>query len=627
MSSRIHHWNAPTLTSAELDVDTLGVDDQLVLRDVKARLFDREVPVTIGRYPIERRIGRGGMGTVYEAQDSELGRTVALKVMLPGDANAARTKAEARTLAQLSHPNVVTVHEVGQHGERVFLAMEYVEGETLGEWLARPHSREAILEVFAQAGEGLAAAHETGTAHRDFKPSNVLIREDGRVKVIDFGLSQAGASETPSLPELDARLTRTGALLGTPAYMSPEQFRGEEVDARTDVFSFAVALYEALAGERPYGGDDVESMRAAVLSNVERPRRPKTLTRRLWTALEAALEVDVQRRPTTLRPLLDAMNNRQPRLGMVAVGSAVLLAGLTAAGLALGPAPDEHEPEPVDTVRARAFADLRDTTDGEERQKAAEAFLAAYGDDATSAERLVAVAAIGLALRDRACPSNIDGLCVQEVRHEDDADRCPQFSAVSWTAIPRDAELMREAEEHLTRARHLMSFQRPPEAPRDAVAYGQAIAAVKLATTDDDLEALLATTIPNVIDFNDGGPNPELNREAFQAILTSASNDAKRITAAYGTLKPGDRRFVLRAAGRTAITHLSFTWLLSSIPTPSVIEPEDRTSYCNVMVSQWEAPVKVARDAVAYCENLAKQAELDDAVCNLAPEGFPQVVP
>jgi serine/threonine protein kinase len=632
----LSHWNAPTLTSPELDVEALGVDDQLVLRDVKARLFERDVPVNVGRYPIERKIGRGGMGTVYEALDPELGRRVALKVMLPGQTNAARTKAEARTLAKLSHPNVVTVHEVGQHAERVFLAMEYVDGQTLGKWLSGTPSVEQILAVFKQAGEGLAAAHEAGISHRDFKPTNVLIRDDGHVKVIDFGLSRAALGEGSLEPDADVRLTRTGAMLGTPAYMSPEQFRGDPVDARTDVFSFGVVLYEALTGQRPFAGEDVESLREAVMDGERPSTRHPRIPSRLWAPLSEALRANVDRRPPSLRPLLEALEHRRRRRWFPAAAAGLIVAGgLGAATFWDGePAaaaavvePRVSQDDPVrDPERVAAFVGLRDAPSATVRESAARAFLERYGDDATSAEKLVAEAAIGLSLRERACTSGLDGLCVRRVQHDDDEGRCPQAPAVTLAPVSRNAELMKEADEHLQTARHLMSFQQPPEDEADTKAYYLAVSQVKLATADDELETLLAMKVPSGLEFDDESRH-ELERSALQNLLTNSGNLGKRLLSTYATLKPGDPQNVLKAAARTALVQLSVLWLLAEVPTPASSSDEERAMYCRVMSSQWDPPVKAARDAIAYCRDNAAKHDLDGTLCNLAPDGFPRVIP
>ena len=226
-----------------------------------------------GRFTVLGTIGRGGMGTVYEAFDRVLDRRVAVKV-LHRDVEAnhqLRLVREAQALAQLSHPNVVQVYEVGEVEGRHFVAMEFIHGRTLRQWLEqepRPDWR-ACIEIYRQAGAGLAAAHAQGLVHRDFKPSNATVDDRGQVKVLDFGLARAieGATEDDDVDDVDdalasrpwiegpgapTHLTETGVVVGTLAYMSPEQMLGQELDARSDQFSFCVALYEAIYGERPF---------------------------------------------------------------------------------------------------------------------------------------------------------------------------------------------------------------------------------------------------------------------------------------------------------------------------------------------------------------------------------------
>lgn len=231
---------------------------------------------TVSRYVILGPAGSGGMGVVYAAYDPELDRKVALKFLRAEYADSdgrTRMLREAQAMARLSHPNVVAVHDVGTHGPRVFLAMDFVEGVTLHDWLERtprPSWRE-ILSLFVQAGQGLAAAHAAGVVHRDFKHSNVVVDAEGRARVLDFGLARAVGEEsaiqqrewiesggsgddvTAKLMPLGSPLTATGAVMGTPAYISPEQFHGEPADARSDQFSFCVALWEALYGRHPFG--------------------------------------------------------------------------------------------------------------------------------------------------------------------------------------------------------------------------------------------------------------------------------------------------------------------------------------------------------------------------------------
>ena len=222
--------------------------------------LDEPGPDTVGRYRIERVVGRGAMGTVYAAHDPMLAREVAVKVLradLPAtEERRLRMLREAQSLARIRHPNVVSVHDAGESGDIVYLAMELVEGESLDRWLerARPTWTE-IVDRFVDAGRGLAAAHDADVVHRDFKPANVLVATSGRVAVTDFGLASAlqqhPTQDEPSTGEdPPAKLTRGG--LGTPAYMAPEQFEGDGVTAQTDQFAFCIALVEALTGERPF---------------------------------------------------------------------------------------------------------------------------------------------------------------------------------------------------------------------------------------------------------------------------------------------------------------------------------------------------------------------------------------
>ena len=225
----------------------------------------------LGRYMLLRQLGRGGMGVVLAAYDPSLNRKVAIKILLEGiqaaSEGAARMQREAQAMARLSHPNVAQVYEVGEAQGRLYLVMEYVEGATLGAWLREgPRAMAEVLRVFMEAGRGLAAAHAAGLIHRDFKPENAMIGADGRVRVLDFGLSRSVLvttdDATTQLSGSDPQLTITavGTLIGTPAYMSAEQHMRLEVDARSDQFSFCVALYEALYGVRPFSGANLREL-------------------------------------------------------------------------------------------------------------------------------------------------------------------------------------------------------------------------------------------------------------------------------------------------------------------------------------------------------------------------------
>ncbi len=269
---------------------------------------------TIDRFVILGLVGRGGMGEVYAAYDPDLDRKVAIKLLRArGDAADGKTRLlrEAQAIAKLQHPNVVVVYDVGTFADSVFLAMEFVEGRTVGGWLhAGERSQSEILGVFLAAGRGLFAAHAAGLVHRDFKPDNVMVTDDGQVRVMDFGLARhvseqeaatsSSESSEASRPDVDPdqtmrlgkspaveipassgkylslKLTQTGAMLGTPAYMSPEQFAVRPTDARTDQFSFCVALYEALYGDRPFAGDTFVAMMTSVTTGAVRPPRAKT---------------------------------------------------------------------------------------------------------------------------------------------------------------------------------------------------------------------------------------------------------------------------------------------------------------------------------------------------------------
>ncbi len=237
----------------------------------------------VGRYTVLLLVGRGAMSEVYAAYDPELDRRVALKLLAAdgttGDPRAeVRLLREARAVARLSHPNVIGVYDAGRFGDRIFVAMEYVEGQTLADWLRqRPRTREEVLAVFGGAARGLAAAHARGLVHRDFKPENVMVAADGTARVADFGLVQSlfGPSEPePDRPEdgvrggpFDLALTRPGEMVGTPLYMSPEQLTRRQTDARSDQFSFCVALYQALFGSHPFLGQSERE-----LESVDRER-------------------------------------------------------------------------------------------------------------------------------------------------------------------------------------------------------------------------------------------------------------------------------------------------------------------------------------------------------------------
>lgn len=300
----------------------------------------------IGRYTVLRTLGAGGMGVVYAARDAELGRDVALKVLREDrGGNAAlerRLQREAQAMAKLSHESVVRVFDVGTHNGLVFLAMELVDGVTIAEWVAaEPRTWRQVVDVYRKAGRGLAEAHAAGLIHRDFKPGNVLIDRRGRVKVTDFGLARAiGApssdgDEPAAGTPLEERLTRDGALVGTPRYMAPEQLARHDATARSDQFSFAVALYEGVAGVAPFRGQTTGSVLEEIRAGrIVTGKMPRWLRRVLVRAL-AAEPAD---RFPSMDALLRALDRGRSRNTRIAVAVAILgVAGISAgAALAVG---------------------------------------------------------------------------------------------------------------------------------------------------------------------------------------------------------------------------------------------------------------------------------------------------
>jgi WD40 repeat protein len=324
--------------------DVTEVEEHRRRKDlVRKRLLGDGAPgVRIGRFTLLGQVGSGAMSMVYAAYDDELDRRVAVKILrtalVPSDV---RLRREARALARLSHPNVVAVHEIGHWEDRLFIAMELVEGQTLDTWLAaRPHTWKEIVDVLLQAGRGLAAAHDLGLVHRDFKPTNVMVGEDGRVRVLDFGLVRLieqpgvawseehhdGVMSPEAPPAVSGAETATGACVGTPAYMAPEQHAGLVADVQSDQFSFCVALHEALFDARP--GEPPEDGRA---------RRRRPVPARLARGIERGLAADPRARWPSMRHLLGELERlrgagrrwgiRVAMLGLAALGVAMALWG------------------------------------------------------------------------------------------------------------------------------------------------------------------------------------------------------------------------------------------------------------------------------------------------------------
>jgi tetratricopeptide (TPR) repeat protein/predicted Ser/Thr protein kinase len=303
--------------------------------------FESILDLTINeRYVIESLLGRGGMGSVYLARDLSLGREVALKLHRAGSGND-RLHREAIAMAKLGHPNVVTVFEVGTFEDRLYVAMEYVRGETLRGWLAaKPRGWREIIETLLHAGDGLTAAHEAGLVHRDFKPENVLVGKDDRPRVSDFGLARVDTRPSgPIAPiagssSLDTPITQTGALMGTPAYMAPEQLASGVIDARSDQFAFCVVAWECLFGCRPFAGSTIAAIALAIeRQELQRPARTD-VPPRIRALIERGLIVDPAARhadmPALLAALRKALAPRSKRRLAIGIGAAVLVASATA---------------------------------------------------------------------------------------------------------------------------------------------------------------------------------------------------------------------------------------------------------------------------------------------------------
>lgn len=313
-----------------------------------------EEPTRIGRFVVIKRIGEGGMGMVYAAYDDALDRKVAVKLLHPrgsgsGTDARARLIREAQALARLSHPSVIHVYEVGTWQDQVYVAMEFVDGTTLQRWQQQEgRTWREVLEAYVAAGRGLAAAHAAGIVHRDFKAANVLVRNDGAVRVVDFGLARQQIEATTraeqerpagSAPALalvgdeasasasDLPLTRTGVIMGTPAYMAPEQHLGQRAEPRCDQFSYCVSLYEALYGFRPFAGQTMGALRRNVLAGrLEQPPRYTDIPPRIFRVLERGLSVHAGDRYPAMAGLLDDLT-RDPRVTLrrIAFGLGVLL--------------------------------------------------------------------------------------------------------------------------------------------------------------------------------------------------------------------------------------------------------------------------------------------------------------
>ncbi|MEW5743385.1 MAG: tetratricopeptide repeat protein [Myxococcota bacterium] len=329
-----------------------NLDDTLLRARVESKAAPLPTGSRLGRYVILDVLGVGGMGMVYAAYDPVLDRRVAIKVLRSPKGSSAKSSTEGRSrllreaqaMAQLSHPNVVPVYDVGTDERNVFVAMELIRGVTLNTWLKekRPTWR-AVLDVFLGAGRGLEAAHAAGLVHRDFKPANVLMGEDGRARITDFGLARstrtASSDSQPSVRDessdsvsLETPLTHVGAVMGSPGYMAPEQYDGADTSPATDQYGFCVSLYEALYGQRPFQGPDLVTLgKLAHEAQVPAPPRGSPVPAWLFPIVARGLSASPSQRHPSMTALLDALS-RDPararrRVALVAA-SVLALAGV-----------------------------------------------------------------------------------------------------------------------------------------------------------------------------------------------------------------------------------------------------------------------------------------------------------
>ncbi|MDI1436576.1 protein kinase domain-containing protein [Polyangium sorediatum] len=294
----------------------------------------------IGRYLVVERVGVGAMGQVFAAYDPELDRKVALKLLrfssrpfAEEEQRRARLAREAQTLARLSHPNVVTVFDVGTWEQQAFIALEFVPGGSARVWATRePRAWREIVRLWIQVGRGLAAAHAAGVVHRDLKPDNVLVRADGRAQVTDFGLAAETTLRDEAAAPTALALTETGALLGTPVYMAPDQLEGAPATEASDQFAFCVSLWEALYGERPFVGQTLAELAQAVREQAPRAPASSPVPPAVRRLLQGGLHPDPRERHASVTTLVDALERaieKPRRFGLpVLIGAALLTLGV-----------------------------------------------------------------------------------------------------------------------------------------------------------------------------------------------------------------------------------------------------------------------------------------------------------
>ncbi len=415
-----------------------------------------------GRYVVHEKLGEGGMGVVYRAFDPRLDRDIALKLLHPGGRGSGsggtdgRLLREAQAMARLSHPNVITVHDVGTMQDSVFVAMELAEGGTLRAWQRAPERDwSAVLATYLGAGEGLHAAHVAGLIHRDFKPDNVLVGLDGRPRVVDFGLArfvdkrEVELKTDEELRSIDLHVSRTGASAGTPAYMAPEQHLGEDPTPAADQFAFCVALYEGLYGRRPFQADSLPTLMMSVLEDdPQPPPSDSAVPAWIWRRLRRGLHRDPMQRYPTMRALLDALS-RDPRVRrrrVMAIGAAMTAVG---AGAWVTARATQPEAEPVCAAAEEQIAAVWSEEHGDALREAFAAsdvvFAVAAADAA--AEALDRYTRDWAAMHGEACrATRVRGEqseAMLDLRMECLGRRLDEFGALSELLADADAELTR----------------------------------------------------------------------------------------------------------------------------------------------------------------------------------------
>lgn len=318
------------------------LEGERIFNRLRTRIFGGPpAPTALGRWHLLERRGKGAMGVVYAAHDPELDRRVAIKVLHAmsqeaDEARRLRLRREAQAMARVRHRNLVQVHDVYPDAPQPFVVMELIDGESLRTWQERPERTwRELVDAYHQAAMGLAALHDEGLVHRDFKPDNALVEADGTVRVVDFGLVHASSASQDGEGPLSAALTREGALVGTPSYMAPEQLRGGRGDARSDQYSLCRSLYEAVYCARPFVGADPESLLASMAEGPPPLRpNPRGAPRWLGAVLRRGLAVSPGRRFPSMRALAEALTGRQRRRPLLLLGlAAASLVGLLAFAL------------------------------------------------------------------------------------------------------------------------------------------------------------------------------------------------------------------------------------------------------------------------------------------------------